>query len=337
MQTAEAGQATPDAQTAQAMPAAPALQALQTLQTLQTAPAVQAAQAGQVAQAKGETPAADGGSAAKRSAPGDLRQRPATAATGFLRDDLGPVGGPTMQPTFDRAGAPGWTQSGQLPGTAGNLPTKPAGLVTGGGEATGSNSTAEVDRASQGRMSADALGAAIANTPGAPIDASGLPAALRPSEIFTLPTAAAADNAPQAMLRAIPGTADFAPQLGAQVAVWVRDGVHEARLQLNPADMGPVRVDIQLDGTAAQVNLSASNDNTRLALQDALPELAGSLREAGFTLAGGGVFDQPPQQRDTGGRQADAGRQPAASTTDAAPAGTQPATVRRRGLVDLVA
>jgi flagellar hook-length control protein FliK len=120
--------------------------------------------------------------------------------------------------------------------------------------------------------------------------------------------------------------------------VWVRDGVHEARLQLNPADMGPVRVDIQLDGTAAQVSLTAGNDETRQALQDALPGLAGSLRDAGFTLAGGGVFDQAPQ-RDAGGRSADAGRGPAAGSAvaAAASAGAQAVPTRRRGLVDLVA
>ncbi|MEI7466298.1 MAG: flagellar hook-length control protein FliK, partial [Burkholderiales bacterium] len=131
----------------------------------------------------------------------------------------------------------------------------------------------------------------------------------------------------------------FAPQLGAQRAVWVRDGVHVARLQLNPADMGPVRVEIQLDGSAAQVSLSAANDQTRQALQDALPGLAGSLREAGFTLAGGGVFDQPPQQRDNDGRKAGDGRLGAAGSDSSSTAGAvaQPLLPRRRGLVDLVA
>ena len=38
---------------------------------------------------------------------------------------------------------------------------------------------------------------------------------------------------------AAPGTTEFAPALGAQVSVLIRDGVSQARLHLNPADMGP--------------------------------------------------------------------------------------------------
>lgn len=168
--------------------------------------------------------------------------------------------------------------------------------------------------------------------------AAGVPAAL-PS---TAGPAAGAGAAAEALLWARPGSADFAPQLGAQLAVWVRDGVHEARLQLNPADMGPVRVDIVLDGSAAQVSFTAGHDGTRQALQGALPGLAGSLQEAGFTLAGGGVFDQPPQQRQ-GEQPAGAGStQALAPAPDAAARAGSPQALqglegRRRGLVDLVA
>ena len=64
----------------------------------------------------------------------------------------------------------------------------------------------------------------------------------------------------EARLNAHQGAADFAPELGAQLTLWVRDGVHEARLQLNPADMGPVEVKIALDGSAAQVSFNAQNE-----------------------------------------------------------------------------
>ena len=77
----------------------------------------------------------------------------------------------------------------------------------------------------------------------------------------------------------------------------VRDGIEHAQLKLNPAEMGPIEVRISLDGTQAQVDFSAAHAATRQALQDAVPALAGALRENGLTLTGGGVFEQAREQR----------------------------------------
>ena len=112
----------------------------------------------------------------------------------------------------------------------------------------------------------------------------------------TLPAAAAAPVV-EARLPATPGSTDFSTQLGAQITTFVRDGVQHARLHLNPAEMGPVTVRIQVDGQSAQVHLAAEHALTRQALEQSMPLLAGSLREAGLTLSGGGVFEQPRQPR----------------------------------------
>jgi flagellar hook-length control protein FliK len=148
----------------------------------------------------------------------------------------------------------------------------------------------------------------------------------------------------EAFLAATPGQSGFAPQLGAQLTLFAREGVQFARLQLNPAELGPVWVQIQLEGQAAQVHLAAENAFTREQLGDALPALAGSLREAGLTLNGGGVFDQPRQHEafgdpDRGAAAASArgGAAPGASEAhDAAPGALQ-MPPRRRGIVDLIA
>jgi flagellar hook-length control protein FliK len=117
--------------------------------------------------------------------------------------------------------------------------------------------------------------------------------------------AAAHAPAPYAAQVAAPvGSPDFAPGLSAQVSVMVRDGIQEARLQLNPADMGPITVQIQVDGDTAQVTMTAEQAPTRQALEQAMPTLAGALREEGLTLTGGGVFEQPRQARDDGPGQA---------------------------------
>ena len=151
---------------------------------------------------------------------------------------------------------------------------------------------------------------------------------------------AAATPAPYAaQIQAPVGSPDFAPGLSAQVSVMLRDGLQEARLQLNPAEMGPITVQIQIDGSTAQVTMTAEQAPTRNALEQAMPSLAGALREEGLTLTGGGVFEQPRQA------QGDAAPAPQAGTRgsgrgagdgDAVPAAPVQAGAPR-GIVDVFA
>lgn len=131
----------------------------------------------------------------------------------------------------------------------------------------------------------------------------------------------------------------FGPALGAQLSVFARDGVHTARLQLNPAEMGPILVQIALDGNAARVDFQADLAATRTLIEASLPALAGALQDAGLTLAGGGVFQQHSGRQGQAEAQPAAGSRPAADRDEAASGGPAPAAVARgrRGLVDLVA
>ena len=118
--------------------------------------------------------------------------------------------------------------------------------------------------------------------------------AMAQSPIYnTAPSAAAPFHA---ALTVALGSPEFAPALSTQVSMLVRDGIGEARLHLHPAELGPISVQIALDGRQAQVNMSAEHALTRQALEQALPTLASALRDAGLTLSGGGVFQHPPQQ-----------------------------------------
>lgn len=83
----------------------------------------------------------------------------------------------------------------------------------------------------------------------------------------------------------------FPPALGAQVSWLARAGVHEARIELNPAEMGPVSVRIVVQGGGAQIDFQAEQAATRQVIESSLPVLAGALRDAGLTLTGGGVFE----------------------------------------------
>ena len=105
-----------------------------------------------------------------------------------------------------------------------------------------------------------------------------------------VPTPVVATTAATTLALATPVDApDFAAVLGVRVSMLVRDGVQQAELHLNPAETGPVSIHITLEGTAARVDFGADVAATRAAIERGLPELASALRDAGFTLAGGGV------------------------------------------------
>ncbi|HSW24847.1 MAG TPA: flagellar hook-length control protein FliK [Burkholderiaceae bacterium] len=120
-------------------------------------------------------------------------------------------------------------------------------------------------------------------------------------------TAAAAPGVdakiPQATLQAAIHEPGFGAALGTQVSLWVREGVHEARLQLHPAELGPVTVQIALEGQAARVDFTAAVAATRESIEQSLPALAAALRESGFTLTGGGVSSHAGQGGADGRRE----------------------------------
>lgn len=142
---------------------------------------------------------------------------------------------------------------------------------------------------------------------------------------------------------ATPVTApEFVPHVGAEIALLARNGVQEARVHLHPQELGPISVQITLEGQAAQVHLAVESAQTRQILETAMPTLAGALRDAGLTLTGGGVFEQSRQ----GARPDDPQTGPArsGSAADAAPdaattasAATDARRVRVRSGLDLYA
>ena len=173
-------------------------------------------------------------------------------------------------------------------------------------------------------------------------------------------TSAAAPTAPTTLTLAEPVTSPlFAGALGAQLSLLAKDGVQTALLQLNPAEMGPITVQIALNGTAATVEFEATRADTRDVIEASLPALAGAMQAAGLTLAGGGVFEHgqgrqqapaEPRTPDKMGSVTQRGTGAAATVGGASgpggpndpdgPDGPGGATARRsapRGLVDLVA
>lgn len=143
----------------------------------------------------------------------------------------------------------------------------------------------------------------------------------------------------EARVAAHVASSEFAPALSMTLSSLARNGIQEARLELHPAEMGPISVQISLDGTGARIDFQADQAPTRQAIEASLPALAGALREAGLTLTGGGVFQQPQDRPAQQGRPGDGGRGTASSSGADLAQGAEPVrtVVARRGLVDLQA
>lgn len=92
------------------------------------------------------------------------------------------------------------------------------------------------------------------------------------------------------------GDPGFHEALAAQVSVFARGGLSKAELHLNPAELGPVSVQITMNGDQARVDFGADRAQTRQAIESGWAELATSLQDAGFTLSGGGVSEQAQRQ-----------------------------------------
>lgn len=206
--------------------------------------------------------------------------------------------------------------------------------------AAASAATANVAGEAHHERAGDAAPAASRATSLLPADALFGPAPAAANTVAPL-----AGTQREARLSSPPGSESFARELGAQVSLFVREGVQQARLHLNPQELGPVLVRIQLEGQAAQVHWAAEQQPTRQALEQALPTLASQLSDAGITLAGGGVFERPTPDFGAGSHDESGARGPAAGSgmradgaERAGGAAAEPARWSRpRGIVDLIA
>ncbi|MGB5347922.1 MAG: flagellar hook-length control protein FliK, partial [Woeseia sp.] len=96
--------------------------------------------------------------------------------------------------------------------------------------------------------------------------------------------------------------------LGARVAVLAGQKLTSAEIRLNPAELGPLRVEIKVDDGNAQVNFTALHAVTREAIEQALPRLRELLAAEGLNLTGANVSEQG-LRRDAGGHEQSGGQQ----------------------------
>jgi flagellar hook-length control protein FliK len=117
---------------------------------------------------------------------------------------------------------------------------------------------------------------------------------------MTAPASTQGLEAPRVVTISTPAQApEFKEALALQVSLLAKDGVHEATLQLNPENMGPISVQISTDGTQARVEFAVESSATRDIIEAGMPDLASALRDAGLTFSGGSVSQNNSQRGDS--------------------------------------
>ncbi|WP_145931038.1 flagellar hook-length control protein FliK [Immundisolibacter cernigliae] len=147
-------------------------------------------------------------------------------------------------------------------------------------------------------MAAQPPGPANESAPVGTLPGNELAAAL---QLAGRPGVPAASGGPPVELpvAASPGSPQFSQELGERLLWLVREGVHEARLQLNPRELGPIEVRVGVSDGTAQLSFSAQHAGTVAAVQQSLPQLRELLAQQGLQLG----------QADVSQQQAGAGQQ----------------------------
>ncbi|TAN27728.1 MAG: flagellar hook-length control protein FliK [Castellaniella sp.] len=168
------------------------------------------------------------------------------------------------------------TEGGTSPGAAG-LPA----------------STATSPSAHAATATASALDAANGQAAlfGSPVTAAGLP------------TSPAAQAFAPVITLAVPtplASAQWAQDLGRQLAMVAQagpNGMHTVHLHVNPPELGPVHITLQIGDTLTQAAFVSPHAHVRQALENALPRLEQQFAQAGLSLGQANVSDQQTGQQ----------------------------------------
>ena len=131
----------------------------------------------------------------------------------------------------------------------------------------------------------------------APVTGSAFQAQLSSAEMLQTAVTPGSDRIPARL-----GTTAWDNQVSQKV-VWMVGGLDQtASLTLNPPDLGPVQVVLNVNNDQATVSFSSATPEVRAALENAMPRLREMLSDAGVTLGEANVSANLPDQRqaDTG-------------------------------------
>lgn len=99
----------------------------------------------------------------------------------------------------------------------------------------------------------------------------------------------------------------FRDALSERVQWLVREGIQSAELTLHPQDMGPIRIEMSIDGAAASIDFAATQADTRAAIEQSLPRLRDLLADQGLQLSGTKISADTSRQDNPGNRARQSG------------------------------
>ena len=111
------------------------------------------------------------------------------------------------------------------------------------------------------------------------------------------------------------GSSGWNREFSQQISWMSRNDLHSASLLLNPPELGPVQVELQLTGAETIATFSSPVPEVRQAIEAALPELKALMEESGLHLASAGV-DQDSRHLHTGGDRERQARRHATTRND---------------------
>jgi flagellar hook-length control protein FliK len=147
--------------------------------------------------------------------------------------------------------------------------------------------------------------------------------------------AQAATSVPTDKLNGRVGSPAWDQELGQKVVWMVAGGEQSASLTLNPPDLGPLQVVLNVTNDQATAAFTSAAPEVRQALEAAMPQLKDMLSDAGIQLGNATVSAGNPQQQQDGGRRDSglaSGRRGSDGNTDDIAARTSTVAVRRTPL-----
>jgi len=145
-----------------------------------------------------------------------------------------------------------------------------------------------------------------------PVEASDInktPVLLASTTVQNLNAAQATQAAQTGKLAPRVGSPDWSQALGQKV-VWMVQGAQQtATLILNPPELGPLQVTLNVSNNQATANFTAHQPEVRHALESAMPRLREMLNEAGIQLGQSSVSAGTPNQQNAFAEQRQNGRQ----------------------------
>ena len=104
------------------------------------------------------------------------------------------------------------------------------------------------------------------------------------------------------------GNQGWGDELVSRVKWQIGQQIQEAKISLNPRELGPLQIKISINDDQAHVQFVAHHGSVRDAIEDAIPRLREMLEQAGLMLADANVSQQSPDQRGAFSEDADSAK-----------------------------